>query len=388
MSKPLTSEHIDVADDAAAMEYAWAHGWSDGLPIVPPTPERVAHFLDHAGLAPSQLVGEYRVRNRGITAEKVAINAVMAGCKAEYLPVVLAATEAVTDPAFRLNHIASTSSPWPAFIVNGPVTKAIGMNSGMYVLGPGNRANATIGRAISLVLANCMEAKPGGVQQGIMGNAARMGGMVVAEKDDTAWGPLSAARGFEAGANTVTGVSMWEGGPQQVVAFPAEHFPQGKQAEAFSAVLAEYLSDGYGGGGTDTVILSPIWHKVYLDEGWGRDDLRRYLESHVRTSVGRLKRRRRWIPGPGEQPTIAASAPLKPGDEERYYYPARDKEFDDGSGYERYSFRTAKRDSKERFLFAVAGGEAGQGQPFACIIRAYDAGEPVTKRIRLPGESR
>src|SRR5437867_920995 len=115
MPEELRSEQIDVADERAAMEYAWEHGWTDGLPIVAPTPERVATFLDYAKLAPDALIGEYRVRNRGITAEKVAINAVMAGCKPEYLPVVIAAIEAVTDPVFKLNHIASTSSPWPAF---------------------------------------------------------------------------------------------------------------------------------------------------------------------------------------------------------------------------------------------------------------------------------
>ena len=201
--KPLNSERIVVDGYLHAMEHFWEQGWTDGLPVVPPTEERVREFLEHARLEPDEVVGEYRIRDRAITAEKLAINAVMAGCLPEYMPILVAACQAVTHPAFHLNHIASLASPWPLLIVNGPQVKALKFNSGVYVFGPGTRANATVGRALSLVLANCMEARLGGIQRGAMGHAARWG-FCIAENEDTSWAPLHVERGFDRFANVVT----------------------------------------------------------------------------------------------------------------------------------------------------------------------------------------
>ncbi|MFC1919183.1 hypothetical protein ACFLWX_00120 [Chloroflexota bacterium] len=116
----------------------------DGLPVVPPTEQRIWEFLEYIGLKPDQVLGEIPERNRHITAEKLAINAVMAGCRKEYMAVLVAVVEAVTDAAFKFNHLASLGSPWPMIIVNGPVVKDLQFNYGMWLLGPGCRANATI----------------------------------------------------------------------------------------------------------------------------------------------------------------------------------------------------------------------------------------------------
>src|SRR6185295_10869175 len=115
-------------------------------------------------------------------------------CKAEYFPVVVAALQALTDHGFHMNHIASTSSPWPFFVVNGPIVEKLGLNSGRAVLAPGNHANATIGRAVSLTLANCFEARVGAVQQGVLGIPSRYGGGVIGEISDNGWEPLSELR--------------------------------------------------------------------------------------------------------------------------------------------------------------------------------------------------
>ena len=158
--KPLIAKQLDAEDVYAAIELYCERGWTDGLPVVPPTEKRVRAFLDAAGLEADRVLGEIPERDRVITAELLAINAAMAGCLPAYMPVLVAATEAITDPAYKFNHMASLGSPWPMFIVNGPVSRELRFNSGLYLFGPTTRANATCARAMSLLLWNCAEAKP------------------------------------------------------------------------------------------------------------------------------------------------------------------------------------------------------------------------------------
>lgn len=362
----LTSKFIAVDDALAAMEHAWESGWTDGLPIVPPTPDLVTRFLAYVGLDPDTIVGTYEVRNRAVTAEKIAINAVMAGCKPEYMPVVVAAIEAVTDPEFHLNHIASTSSPWPAFMVNGPIAKEIGLNNGMYVLGPGNRANTTIGRAVSLTLSNCLDARVGGVQQGTMGNPCRLGGLVVAEIEDTPWEPLSALAGFEPGRNAVTAFGTMEP-PVDIRVYGMPHV---NTAEGLSSVLAEYLAEGYFSPGPHLILVSPSWQRPYLEEGWTKRDLVKYLQEKTRTTVARLKKKGRWSHYMARQGDIAEKGlsgehfdsanksnengvpVVEPGDDQRFVYHARSER-------------------KTEYLIGVAGGDVGA---FAVILKPYPIG--------------
>src|SRR3981081_2948274 len=154
-STRLASHHLELGSESAVQDYFWTKGWTDGLPVIPPTPALVEAFLDLAGIAPHQVVGVLPERAREITAEKVAINAVMAGCLPEYFAVVLAAWQCISTPIWNLNSGAmSTSGPAPLIIVNGPIVRQIGMKSGQNLFGPGNRANATIGRALRLSLIN------------------------------------------------------------------------------------------------------------------------------------------------------------------------------------------------------------------------------------------
>ncbi|MFL6244110.1 MAG: thioredoxin family protein, partial [Acidimicrobiia bacterium] len=148
----LGSRRVDLGEHEDDVEAAFERGWTDGLPVVPPTPERVARMLTGTTREPDDVVAVVPPDLVECTVEKVAINAVLAGCKPEYLPVVITAVEAACTDEFNIHGLlATTYFSSPVMIVNGPITKAIGMNGGINVLGQGNRANATIGRALQLV---------------------------------------------------------------------------------------------------------------------------------------------------------------------------------------------------------------------------------------------
>ncbi len=162
MTGPLRSQVFVIDDLHSAIEFCYDQGWTDGLPVVPPTVEKVQEFLDVAGRRPDEVVFEYLERSRVVTVEKVAINAVMAGCRPEYFPVVLALIEAIATPEFGIHPVnASTGGSALGFVVNGPIRQQIGMNCQGNVLGPGNRANSTIGRAVRLTQINAMGSTPG-----------------------------------------------------------------------------------------------------------------------------------------------------------------------------------------------------------------------------------
>ncbi|MBI4507873.1 MAG: hypothetical protein HY691_20290, partial [Chloroflexi bacterium] len=153
----LSPEQLDEA-----LELVHEAGWTDGLPVVLPTRERVQRFLDYVERPAAELVGDIPPLGGRATVEKIAANAVMAGCKPEYLPVVIAAVEALLQPAFNLRAIQCTTHvATPLLIVSGPVAKRLAMNAGNNCFGQGNRANATIGRAVRLVLTNVGGAVPG-----------------------------------------------------------------------------------------------------------------------------------------------------------------------------------------------------------------------------------
>jgi hypothetical protein len=163
-----------MTDTFTVNEFYQDKGWTDGLPIVPPTEERVVASLVAAGLTPGDIIGVERVRQRPITAEKVAINAVMAGCKPAYLPVVVAILRAMCQEQFNLHgSSASTGGSAPFIVVNGPIRTALGMNATHNVLANGNHANATIGRAIRLVLINVLGAIPGQLDRSTLGHAGK-----------------------------------------------------------------------------------------------------------------------------------------------------------------------------------------------------------------------
>jgi len=171
MPGTLTSKRHRVEDVADAIEFCFQQGWTDGLPVVPPTAERVGGLLEAARLDPKQEIGFVAHRAVSVTAEKVAINAVMAGCRPEYMPVVVAAVEGIVDPRWSY-HGPGTSTAGAAvlMIVNGPIARALDINAGDNLFGPGWRANLTIGRSVRLVMRNVCGSVPGTLDRGTLGH--------------------------------------------------------------------------------------------------------------------------------------------------------------------------------------------------------------------------
>lgn len=196
---------ILVDDGWEAIERCYAEGWTDGLPVVPPTERVVDRFLDAVGWNASDVMLTEPVRGITVPALHVAANAVMAGCLPEYLPVIGAALRAMGHPDFAL-HVpsSSTGGACPVMVVNGPVRNEIGLNCGGNLFGPGNRANATIGRAIRLILRNCIGAIPGVLDMSTQGWFGKYTACFGEREEASPWEPLHVRRGFAAGDSTVT----------------------------------------------------------------------------------------------------------------------------------------------------------------------------------------
>ena len=200
----LRSRALEVPALTDDIEYCFERGWSDGLPVVPPTAERVYRMLQATTRAADEELGRMPPLLTACTVEKVAINAVMAGCKPEYLPAVLAAVEAALDPAFCLHGLLATT--WfsgTMVIVNGPARKAMGMNWAGNVLGQGNRANASIGRALQLTVRNVGGGKPQETDMSTFGHPGKLG-FCFAEDEDTPWTTLAEDRGVPRARSAVT----------------------------------------------------------------------------------------------------------------------------------------------------------------------------------------
>lgn len=172
---PIISRHVELSSAEDEFEAMYARGWTDGLPVIPPTPERVLRMLTGTTRAPQDVVAIAPPDLVELTVEKIAINAVMAGCLPEYLPWVIAALEAVCTDTFNMHGVLATTMPvGPVIICNGPGTRAIGMNSGINALGQGNRANNTIGRAVQLTIRNVGGGRPGEVDRATHGNPGKI----------------------------------------------------------------------------------------------------------------------------------------------------------------------------------------------------------------------
>ena len=184
---------------------AFERGWSDGLPVVPPTERRVLAMLEGTKRSPAEVVAVVPPDNVECTVEKVAINAVMAGCRPDYLPVVLTALEAVCTDEFNMHGLLATTMPCsPVMVVNGPIRRRLGMNSGINVFGQGNRANSTIGRALQLVVRNVGGGRPGEVDRATFGNPGKLSFCFAEDEEASPWQPLSADFGLAPGTDSVT----------------------------------------------------------------------------------------------------------------------------------------------------------------------------------------
>src|SRR2546421_9362531 len=179
-------------------------GLADGLPVVPPTRERVDRAIEASGRAADEVVALVPPNYGRATVEKIAVNAVMAGCRPEYLPVVLAAVEAICDEAFDLHGVsATTNAPAPLIVVNGPIRRALDINCGAGLFGPGWRANATIGRALRLVCVNVGGARPGVVSMSTFAHPGRYTYCIGENEEASPWDSLAVEHGFAPSVDTV-----------------------------------------------------------------------------------------------------------------------------------------------------------------------------------------
>ncbi len=214
---PIRARRIEVASGDDIDEFMFDQGFSDGLPVVAPTPERVLRMLSGTARDPQDIVAVVPPNLAPATVEKVAINAVMAGCKPEYLPVVIAALEAVCTDEFNMHGVnATTMGASPVLVVNGPIRERIGMNMRLAALGNGNRANATIGRALRLIVRNVGGARPGGVDRSTLSSPMKFTMCFAEWEEGSPWEPLHVERGFKREDSVVTAFAMTSG-PVQIV---------------------------------------------------------------------------------------------------------------------------------------------------------------------------
>jgi hypothetical protein len=200
----LAGTALQVPRGTDLAEWYFEQGWTDGLPVVPPTAEKVETMVAALGGDPELVECKIPPRHGSLTREVLAINLVMAGCKPEYAPVVRAALLALTQPGFNLNGVqATTHMAAPLLVVNGPIARAIGMNAGANAFGSGNRANATIGRAIRLVLLNVGGAWPGDLDKATLGHPGKYTYAVAENEAESPWAPYHVEKGFAPDVSTV-----------------------------------------------------------------------------------------------------------------------------------------------------------------------------------------
>ena len=276
-------ELIRDADPVAAVNRLYRErGWTDGLPIVPPTIGRVDEMVAEGSLERHAVLGEVEPLGGVATVEKVAANAVMAGCEPAHFTVVLAAVQALLDPAFNLRGVQTTDeNVAPLLVVNGPLAARLGINAGWGALGPGWPANAAIGRAAHLVMHNLGGGWPGAVSFAGLGQPGRYT-LCLAERDDSPWPPLHVEQGYRADQSTVTllraeTVINVTGGLDELASV------MGSAASLFGILH----------GGKPTVILSPFTARRLAGEGWTRERVRRELFARGRLPADTW--RRSWI---------------------------------------------------------------------------------------------
>ena len=355
--RPVASRSgIDVGDPWEAIEACYARGWTDGLPVVPPTDALADAMLRAGPWAPGDVLLHEPVRNRAVTAEKAAINAVMAGCRPEYFPVVGAALQAIGDPAFML-HGPATSTGGSALmvIVNGPIAGRLDLNAGANLFGPGARANATIGRTLRLVLLNCLECRPGVLDKSTQGWPGKYSLCFAEDEAQSPWEPLSVSRGVPAGRSAVTVFAAESG--HNVLSHGT------REPERLLACFADALAGlGSLSPGRSVIVFAPEHAQHLRRAGWTRPRVQHWLYEHAWRSLADLKRGGKVEPAFYTNPELVdwlyrdssgggPPGPLEPADAD-HVAPADE------------AVRVHRGLGPEDILLAVGGGAAGGHSAF------------------------
>ncbi|MCI5106006.1 MAG: hypothetical protein MRY76_04780 [Pseudomonadales bacterium] len=276
----LKARQIPETDPEEAIELCYEKGWTDGLPVVPPTPLRVLRMLQACDLEPDQIIGNIPPDYVACSIEKVAINAVMAGCKPDYFPTVLASVRAALQDAFCLHGLLCTTYfSAPVMVVNGPVSKHIGMNSGINALGQGNRASATIGRALQLLVRNVGGGLPGGIDRATMGNPGKFTYCFAEDESDQSWPSLAMDRGFERHQSII---SLFAGEGLQPILDQLSRTPE-SLARSMAASLRSVAHVKRFGMADAILVVSPEHRRVLQEGGWSKADLKQALYDELMT---------------------------------------------------------------------------------------------------------
>ena len=282
--KRATLLHVDE-DPAALQNYFEREGWTDGLPILPPTPALVEEMVRASGMAPEAAVAPVAPSFATASVEKVAINAVMAGCRPDYMPVVLAAVRAIAEPEFNLAGVQATTHPVaPLVMVNGPIRQRIGLNCAGNVLGQGFRANATIGRALRLVMMNIGQGIPGKSDMATHGTPCKFSYCGGENEERSPWAPYHVEHGMHPDESSVL-----------VHAAEAPHNVNdhaSRNADELLLMIAEVMmsvgANNLSSGGEMLVVIGPEHAALLARDGLGKDDVRRELHRRTRIALERI----------------------------------------------------------------------------------------------------
>ncbi len=345
----FTSRRVEVGEWDDAIEACFERGWTDGLPVVPPTDDRILRMLQGTRRKPDEVVGNVPPNLLPCTVEKVAINAVMAGCRPEYMPVLLAALETALEPVFTMHGLLCTTCfSGPVIVVNGEIARRIGMNSGINALGQGNRANAPIGRAQQLIIRNVGGGRPGELDRSTLGGPGKYTFCFAEDESDATWEPLSVARGIARGRNAVT---LFQGDGIQGFIDQRSRTPE-ELTRSLAMSLAAVGHPKLCQFTNAMLVLCPEHYAIYRAAGWNRARITRELHGALLRPGRDLVK---GAQGVGEGIDPARSEEMVP------------KFWDEG------------------LLIVRAGGEAGL---FSAILAGWTGGrfrdqsQPVTKEIR------
>jgi hypothetical protein len=348
LNEALISEQLAFADDDDAQEAFFDKGWTDGLPIVPPTAERVQAMIAGAGRSARDVIGKVPPRWAEATVENVAVNAVMAGCLPAHMPVLLTALEAACAEPFKLFSVQATTHPCGlAMIVSGPVAERLGMNAGFGIFGPGNRANAALGRAMRLVLMNIGGGIPGNGDQSTHGSPGKYTYCFAENEAASPWEPLRMSLGFAREDSTVTVMSAES--PHNI----DDHVCH-SDMDILHTVASTMTTIGHNnactiGAGDVMVVLGPEHAKTIAENGLTRRDVQAFLFNQARNRLGLLRERAQW---------------------EMFAWPSWIDKGDDG-------VLVPIVEKAEDIMVTVAGG-AGKHSAF---IPTFGAQKSVTRRI-------
>ncbi|HLZ72205.1 MAG TPA: TlpA family protein disulfide reductase [Dehalococcoidia bacterium] len=343
---PLRARRIEVGEGDDVFEFMFDQGLTDGLPVIPPTPERVLRMLQGTRRDPQEVVAVVPPNLAPATVEKVAANTVMAGCKPEYLPVVIAALEAVCTDTFNIHGInATTWAASPVIVVNGPIRERIGMNYGLMALGYGNRANATIGRALKLCIRNLGGARPGGTERSVLGSPGKYTMCFAEHEARSPWEPLHVERGFRPEQSVVTVFGL-EASPRHI----ADQLSRTARQLGGSLGLgleACWLPKAHGQGDVLLVVCPEHVDTLWRDR-WTKNQLRERIQEITARPV-------RELLGDEQSGEGIPSSRFGPG----------------GPSEEELNRRVPKFRSPENIHIVVAGGEGGK---FSSVFAGWVSG--------------